>query len=209
MFEHELAGAGAAPGDDVEHPLGQHVCNKPRQLQHGKRSMVGRLEHGAAPGGKHGGQLPGSHEEGEVPRHNLAHNAYGFAEHQRHGVFVQHDGSAFISAHHPGKVAEVVGGKGNVHIHGFPYGLAIVQRFHHGEVFFVGINDVCNFQQHIGPFNGVDLFPAAPGLVGSRHCCVHVFLGGFGAGCQAFAIGGAERFKRAAVRGLLPLAVDE
>ena len=70
-------------------------------------------------------------------------------------------------------------------------------------MFFVGINDVCNFQQHIGPFNGVDLFPAAPGLVGSRHCCVHVFLGGFGAGCQAFAIGGAERFKRAAANGLL------
>ena len=103
----------------------------------------------------------------------------------------------------------MVGGKGNVHIHGFPDRLAVVQGFHHGKVFFVGINNVCNFQQHIGPFNGVDLFPAVPCLVGSCHCCVHVFLGGFGAGCQAFAIGGAERFKRAAVRGLLPLAVDE
>ena len=171
--------------------------------------MVGGLENGAAASGQHGGQLPRGHEEGEVPRHNLAHHADGFAKHQRHGVFVQHYGSALVGAHNARKITEVVGGKRNIHIQGFPNGLAVVQSFDHCQVLFVGVDKVGNFQQQIGAFDGVYFFPAVPGLGSGRYGIVHILLGGFGAGGKAFAVSGAKCLECAAVGGRFPLAVNE
>ena len=103
----------------------------------------------------------------------------------------------------------MVGGKGNVHIHCFADGLAVVQRFHHREVFFVGVNDIRDLQKQVGAFNGVCFSPAFPCAGGSFDGGVNIFLGGFGAGGKALAIGGAEGVVSGAVRSVLPLTVDE
>ena len=45
-----------------------------------KRCLLGRLENHGIAGGQRRRQLPDRHEDGEVPRNDLSHDAQGFVE---------------------------------------------------------------------------------------------------------------------------------
>ncbi len=69
-------------------------------------------EHHAVAGGQRRGQLPGGHQQREVPRDDLPDHAQGLVDVVGHGAVVDLGSGAFLGADAAGEVAEVVGGQG-------------------------------------------------------------------------------------------------
>ena len=69
-------------------------------------------EHHAVAGGQRRGQLPGGHQQREVPRDDLPDHAQRLVDVVGHGAVVDLGGGAFLGADAAGEVAEVVGGQG-------------------------------------------------------------------------------------------------
>ncbi len=209
VVQHVLAGLAAGTGDDVEDACGNDILHQLGQFQHAERGFAGRLDNCAAAAGQHGGQLPGSHQEGEVPGNNLADNTDGLAHDNAECIVVQEVAGTFFSQDAAGKVTEVLGRHGNVHIQRFTDGLAVVQGFDSGQVLGIGINDVCNLVKDDSTFLGSGLLPGFKGLPGRGNGCVNVFLGSLGDIGKLSAVGRAGALQCSAVRGILPLAAVE
>ena len=165
------------------------------------------MDNDGAASGQCRSNFPSGHEEGEVPRNDLANHADGLAQYDGEVFFVQLVGTAFFAADHAGKIAEVVGGQWNVGGAGFADGFAVVERFLQGEEFGMLINHIGNFVQNGGALGGGGFAPGFKrGLCGG-YGGIHVGVGGVGEFSQEFAVGGVVRFQQ--VAGLCPLAVDE
>ena len=145
VLQNILTGLGAGAGDDIEYARRQNILNESRQLQHGQRRVAGRLKDGAAAGSQHGGQLPGGHQEGEIPRHNLAHNADRLTQDQRQKLLIEHICTALVGQNTAGKIAEMLRRQRHINRHGLTDGFAVIQRLHHGQMLRVGIDDVRDF----------------------------------------------------------------
>lgn len=66
------------PGKDVHDTLGQaRLAADVREEQRGERGRLGGLEDHRVAGGERRGDLPGQHQEGEVPGDDLARDAEG------------------------------------------------------------------------------------------------------------------------------------
>ena len=107
-----LAGLPAEALDDVEHARRQQVADEFQQHADAQRGLLGRLEHHAVAGGQRRGQLPGGHQQREVPRDDLPDHAQRLVDVVGHGAVVDLGGGAFLGADAAGEVAEVVGGQG-------------------------------------------------------------------------------------------------
>ena len=150
MVKHGLARAGAAAGDDVDDAGGGHLVEELAELEERKRRRRGGLDHERVARGEGRRDLPGAHQEREVPRNDLADDADGLVQHDAHRVFVDHDGGALFGAQATGEVAEVVGGERNVDERGFADRLAVVERFDHGETSGVFIDEIGDLQKKGG-----------------------------------------------------------
>ena len=74
------AGRFAVAGNDVDDAIGNTgFLNHFAEKQCGERSLLGGLEHDSAASGQRGTQLPGGHQQREIPRNDLANDADGFA----------------------------------------------------------------------------------------------------------------------------------
>ena len=175
VLQHELSGLGALAGDDVEDAGRQDVADEARKLQHRERSKARRFEYRAAARREHRRELPGRHEEGEIPWYDLSDDADRFAENYRHGVLVEHRRAAFLGAHRSREIAEVVRREGNVDGHRLTDRFAVVERFYHREMFFVCVNHVGDLEQKISPFGRGDIFPTLPCLPSRTYGKVYVF----------------------------------
>ena len=109
VVQDVLAGLRTAARDDVEHPWRDDALGELGQLEDRERRGGRRLEHRAVAGGEHGSELPGGHEEREVPRHDLAHDADGLVQHERTSC-CRGAGrpSPVVGQKHAGEIAEVV-----------------------------------------------------------------------------------------------------
>ena len=194
MVQHVLAGLAAGTGDDVEDACGNDILHQSGQFQHAEGGFAGRLDNCAAAAGQHGGQLPGSHQEGEVPGNNLAYDTDGLAHDEAEGIVVQEVAGTFFSQDATGKVAEVLGRHGNVYIQRFTDGLAVVQGFDSGQVLGIGINDVCDLVKDDSAFLGSSLLPAFKALPCSGNGCINVFLCSLGNIGKLAAVGRAGAF---------------
>ena len=114
-------------GDDVHHPrrqigvgddLGQHQDRQWRRLS--------RLDHYRVASGERRGDLPGSHQQREVPRDDLAGDT------QRLRARAQAKMLQLVSP--PGVVEEVLRGGWHVEVPGLLDRLAVVEGFHDGEL---------------------------------------------------------------------------
>ena len=91
-----------------------------------------------------------------------------------HGVVVDLADAAFLRADSTGKVAEVVGRQWNISVQGFADRLPIVDGFHIGQQFAVGIDAVGNLQQNVGAFGGAGFAPNIGRGVGSIQCFFNI-----------------------------------
>src|SRR5699024_1120642 len=74
--------------DDVEHTIWKEVSDDVHQVEDGRRGLLCGLHHDGITCGKCRGDLPSSHEDGEVPGDDLADNADGLIEMVGNGVVV-------------------------------------------------------------------------------------------------------------------------
>src|SRR5690606_21287905 len=98
----------------VDDTRGQQVADEFHEQQDAGGCLLCGLQHHGAAGSQRGGQLPGRHENREVPGNDLADHANGFLEVIGDRVGVEIGNRAFLSAQATGKVAEVVDGQGQV-----------------------------------------------------------------------------------------------
>ena len=209
MVKHGLARAGAAAGDDVDDAGGEHLVEELAELEERKRRRRGGLDHERVARGEGRRDLPGAHQEREVPRNDLADDADGLVQHDAHRVFVDHDGGALFGAQATGEVAEVVGGERNIDERGFADRLAVVERFDHGETGGVFIDEIGDLQKKGGALLRGLGGPGGEGGAGGGDGTVDVGGRGVGAVGELLAVGGIERLEGFAAFGGNPFAVDE
>ena len=112
FWRQRLAGLDAEAVDDVEHAGRQEVGDQLHQHQDAERRLLGRLEHDAVAGGERRRQLPGRHQQREVPGNDLADDAERLVEVIGDGVVVDLGDAAFLRADAAGEIAEMVDASG-------------------------------------------------------------------------------------------------
>jgi hypothetical protein len=117
MGDQGLTGA-AVPGDDVDHTGRQpDLGTQLGKAQRGERRELGRLEYYRVTHGQRGRDLPGQHEQREVPGDDLADHADGLAP----GQLALHElGPA-------GVMIEMPGNERDVDVAGLPDRLSVVE----------------------------------------------------------------------------------
>ena len=195
--------------DDVEHAGRQQVGNQLGQDQDGDGRGLCRLEHHAVARANRRGQLPGRHQDGEVPRNDLAHHAQRLLDVVRHGVLVDVGEGAFLRAHAACKVAEVVHGERDVGVQRLADRLAVVHGFGIGQQLQVLLNAVGNFQQDVAARGGVGLAPGIGSGVGGVQRQLDVFGGGAGGLGVDLAVDGRDHIEVLALDRGHKLAADE
>ena len=203
------AGFTAKAVDDVEHAGRQQVGNQLGQDEDGDGGGFCGLEHHAVARAQGGGQLPCGHQDGEVPRNDLAHHAQRFLDVVRHRVLVDVRQGAFLRAHTARKVAEVIDGERNVGVQRLADGLAVVHGFGIGQQLQVLLDAVGNFQQDVGACGGIGLAPGVCCGVRGIQCQFDVFCGGAGGLGVDLAVDGRDHIKVLALDRGHELAADE
>lgn len=127
MVEDVLTRPGALAGDDVDDAVRQDAFQEVHQFQDAEGRRARWLEDDRTAGGQGRCQFPGGHEEGEVPRDDLADDANRFVDDQAQRVVVQGRRPAVFAADDAGEVAEMVGCCRDVDGLRFPDGLAVVK----------------------------------------------------------------------------------
>ena len=155
----------------------------------------------AAPTGKAGGeggtQLPGLHEEGEVPGDDLAADPDRLVSGVAQETSVHWDLLPVVLIGPPDVVPEALDGQTEVDVEGVIERLPVIQRLQAGQVHPVPLNQLGQLQQEISSLRGVHRPPGAAqfeglsggldshvniGLVALRHLADHLAGGGVDGG---------------------------
>ncbi len=219
MRGERRSGAFAVAGEDVDHALGEAGFHEELgQAQPGERGLLGQLEDDGIAGRQGRAQLPGSHQQREVPGDDLADDADGLAQGvgkvvagERNG-----EGAAGDLGGPSGHVAEEVDGERNVGGAGHGQRLAVVHGFELGKFFEMLLQQVGEFVEQPAALRGGDalggeLAPGAlvKGATGGADGTVDI--GGFGFGNVSHYLSGGRIVdgKGLAGGGVDELAVDE
>ena len=195
MCGERRACAFAESGEDVDDAFGEAgFVDEFGEAQAGHRRLLGELEHDGAAGGESRAELPGGHEQREVPGDDLRGDADGFAQ----GVGVEVAGkrerqrrSADLGGP-AGHVAEHVDGERHVGSAGDGDGLAVVERFEFGKLVEVLLEQVGELPDEAAALGGLHAGPGAVVEGGARGAdgAVDVFCFGLGDMGHDFAGGG-------------------
>ena len=124
---HKGGPCSSGPRDDI-HDAGRQpgIFDDLGQLQSGQRGGLRRFEHDGIPAGQSRGNLPGRHQEWEVPRRDLSgHTERGWISHRK--------GIAELIG--PARIVEEVGGRQrDVDVPTLPNRLAAVHAFDDGQL---------------------------------------------------------------------------
>ncbi len=204
-----LARLGAEAVDHVDHPGRQDVLDEIHHQHDGDRGLFGGLEHAAAAGRQHRGQLPGRHQQREVPRDDLADHPDGLLEVVADGVLIQLGGRTLLGADTAGEVAEVIHHQRQVGGQGLAHRLAVLPGLGDGEHFNVLFDAIGDAQQQVAALGDAGLAPAGECLVGGVQR--QLDIGGVGAGhfAEHLAVHRRDVFKVAAGARRHPLTTDE
>ena len=165
----------------------------------GQRCELGRLQHHRAAGGERGRDLPGQHQQGKVPRDDLADDAGGLVAGKL----------AFEPLRPAGVVDEVAHGKRHVDVAALADRLAIVDRFQHREEARVALHAATDRVENARPLVAAGILPfrGRAGRCGDGR--IDVGRRGFRDLGQCFAGRRLHDLEALARRRFLPLAVDE
>ena len=176
-----LARLGAEPVDDVDHARRQQIADQRHQVEHRDRRLLGGFEHHRVAGRQRGRQLPGGHQDREVPRNDLPDHAERLVEVVGDGVLVDLGQRTLLRADRPGEVAEMVDRQRDVGAQRLADRFAVVPHFGHRQRGLVLLHPVGDLVQDRRPLGRCGLAPRRSrrvggverlldvGLVGPRH----------------------------------------
>lgn len=176
-----LAGLGAESVDHVDHPGRQQITDQRHQVEHRSGCLLGGFEHRRVAGRQRRRQLPGRHQDGEVPRNDLAHHAERLVEVVGHGVLVDLAQRALLGANRRGEVPEVIDRQRDIGGQRFPDRFPVVPDLGHRQRGGVLVDAVGNHVEDRRPFGRCGLAPPRRrrvrgverlvdvGRVGARH----------------------------------------
>lgn len=125
---------------DVQHAGRQQIADQFDQHADPQRGLFGWLEHDAVTGSQRRSELPGGHQEREVPRDDLPDHAQRLMNVIGNSITVDFGSAAFLSTQHASEVAEVIGGERDISVEGFADRFAVVPGFGDGQDFEIGFN---------------------------------------------------------------------
>ena len=200
VLDERRAGAAVA-GDDVDdarRELG--LAEDVGEEERGERRRLGRLEHDRVPGCERGRDLPGEHEQREVPRHDLA----GDADRARLAVRER-----VLELVRPARVVEEVGGREReVDVARLADRLAAVHRLEDCELAGALLEDARDSEQVLRALRRRDRRPAVvERLARGSDGLVDLFRGRLPHLGEGLLARGVDR--RVRLAGLEPVARDE
>ncbi|CAB4942372.1 unannotated protein [freshwater metagenome] len=210
--------AGVAEARDHVQDSGGHAGLEGQLAEADRRQgrLLGRLEDDRAARGERGPDLPGGHEQREVPRDDLRDDADGLLRRVRVELLARQVGERRAdrgaaelrgpAAHVP----EVVGGEGDVGGGGDGLRLAVVEGVELGELLHVLHDEVAEAVDDPAALGRRHRLPGAvERLAGGADGAVDVLLLAVGDGGQDLARAGVDGLERRAVGGVDVLAVDD
>ena len=147
-------------GDNVHDSCG-NTCLVEDATQHQgcEWSLFGWFEHDSASSSQSRGYFPGHHQQGIVPRNNLAnHSNWLFNSHSEHWT-EQLESASFYFVSLASEVSIDVGSKGNVLFNTSFKGFSIIDRFIVGKPFDILFNKVSNFVKNLSFLVGIGISP--------------------------------------------------
>ena len=167
---HQRPAGLPRPGDDVDHARRQvGLLADLSEDQRGQRGGLGGLQHHRVAAGQRGGDLPGQHQQREVPRDDLA----GHAERARRRAVPR----VLQLVGPPGVVEEVRRGQRDVDVARLPDRLAVVERLQDGELAGALLQDAGDPEQVLAAVRGTHGPPdAGEGSAGGGDGTVDVGL---------------------------------
>ncbi len=123
---HQRSARGAGAGEDVHNSRGQaDVLHELGKLQGGQRRGLGRFQDHRVATGQGRRDLPGRHQQREIPGYDLRRDAQGLGAPTRESVF------QLIRP--TGVIEKMGGGQWNVNVSGLTNGFAAIQGLDHSE----------------------------------------------------------------------------
>ena len=164
MGGERRARAFAESGEDVDDSLGEAgFVDEFGEAEAGHWGLLGELEHDGAAGGERGAELPGGHQQREVPGNDLGGDADGFAKSV--GVKIAGEGERERGSGDfggpAGHVAEHIDGEGDIGDAGDGKRLAVVERFEFGEFLEVLLEQVAELPHQAAALGGLHAGPRA------------------------------------------------
>ncbi len=199
---HERRAGGAVPGQDVHDAGGQlGLAQDVAEGERGQWRRLGRLEHGRVAGGERGSELPGEHQEREVPGDDLADHP----EWPRTPVE-----ESVLELVGPARVVEEVRrGERQVDVARLLDRLAAVERLEHRELARALLQDARDAEEVLGALASRQARPGREGLPRGGDRGGDVLGSGLGDLGERLLVPGRERREVAAGPGRDPLAADE
>lgn len=128
----------------------------------------------ALPHGERGRQLPGRHEDREVPGDDLGHHSERLMEVIRHRVVVDLAQRTFLSADRSREIAEVVDRQRDVRRQRLTHRLAVLPALRDRQSLKIGFHPLGDPQQDVRPIGGRGVPPGRGGRVRRVECLLHV-----------------------------------
>jgi hypothetical protein len=204
-----LAGFQAEAVDHVERAGGQEIADQIHQHQDRGRGLLGRLENHAVARRQGGRQLPGRHQEGEVPGDDLADHAQGFVEMVGDGVTVNLADAALLGADATREIAEMVNDQRDVRVQRLPHGLAVVPGLGDRQHLQIGLDAVGNLEKDVGTGRDRSGPPGVLGPMGRIEGQFDVLRGGAGNPTKRLAVDRGDVIEIGTADRRHPLTADE
>ncbi len=157
MRDQTLTDHRSRTDHDIQHPFGQTgLEGQFGEAKGGERGELGRLEHDCVAARESGPKLPAGEHEGEVPRHDQAHDAERLAKCHVHAA---RHGNRFAIVLLDRARVEVKDVADHTHLPSrIAYGLAHVGRFQAGQLFAMLLDfhrDAPQQPRAVGGFDGL------------------------------------------------------
>jgi hypothetical protein len=162
-----LAGFKTEAVDDIQHARRQEVGDQLDENHNGCRRLLRWLQYHAIAGGKCRCELPDCHQNGEVPRNDLADNAERLMKMIGISLVVDRCNRAFLRTDASGEITKMINRQRYVRCHRFTDRLAVVDRFRRCKHLQVCFHAVSNAVQNVCTLCWRGL---APGFFGDMRC---------------------------------------
>ena len=195
---HNIQNAG---GKKVGDQFGQHKNTCGRLLR--------RFQHYAVTRGQGRRQFPRRHQDGKIPRDDLADHSQRFVEMVGHRLGVDLRNGAFLGPHAAGEIAEMIDGEWYIRVFGLANRLAVVPGFGGGKAIQIVLHALRNAIEDVRPLGRGDSGPFIFCGVGGVQGSFHVRAIGARNPAQQLAIDGRSIVKITAVDGRKPGSSNE
>lgn len=200
----------AETGDDVENARGETgLLDELSKDESRKRSLLSGLHDDGVTGGESGADLPGKHEEREVPGNDLTANTERLLPGVVEGIGGDIDGLALNLVGPTAVVADGANDSANIAA-GHGDGLAIVERLNGGEEVEVLLDQVGKLEEVDATLLGSGLAPdTVESLAGGGDSKIDILLGGLVDGADDLLGSGVDDLEGLLLDTLDELVVDE